>query len=103
MSSSLRPSSHPKARVELKLRELPDGCAILDLEQDTVHLLNPSAGFILSLCDGTRTVKELVHELRSAVPSLSIAEASEAVARALSEFTTAGLLEESRRQETVRR
>jgi hypothetical protein len=80
------------ARSDVEVRDLPDGCAVLDLETEAVHVLNASAAFVLTLCDGTRTPAQLAVELRDAVPELSTQQASSDVETALVELGKVGLL-----------
>ncbi|GAC1353319.1 MAG: hypothetical protein NVSMB1_25630 [Polyangiales bacterium] len=76
---------------------MPDGCAVLDLDVNAVHTLNPAATFIMSLCDGTRSPDELALALRKAVPSLSEADALRDVRRTLEQLEAAQMLEPRQR------
>ncbi len=92
MGGKPRQSAAPRARTDLQLRDLPDGSAVLDLETEAVHLLNPAAAYVLSLCDGSRSVADLVAELRAAVPSLSEEAAKRDVGQALEDMARCNLL-----------
>jgi hypothetical protein len=83
----------PQARSDVEVQELPDGCAILDLVSEAVHVLNPSAGFVLALCDGTRTARDIERELASAVPTLAASAVSADVQAALALLSDKGLLQ----------
>lgn len=85
-------TTRPRVRDDLLVRELPDGCAALDLRSDVVVLLNPSAAYVMSMCDGTRTEPELVTALREAVPALDASAAARDVRAALEQLANAGVL-----------
>ena len=83
---------HPRLRDGLELRLLPDGVALLDLDTEAVHVLNPSAAFILEGLDGTRDRSSLALELAEAVPGLDPAQAALDVDECLTTLTQLGLL-----------
>ena len=89
-----RPAStlRPAVRVDLLVRDLPDGCAVLDMSGNVVHLLNPAAAYIMSLCDGNRTERALTLALRQAVPTLEPEVAEHDVHTALEQLSSAGVL-----------
>lgn len=80
-------------RPGIEIRDLPDGLAVLDIESEAVHVLNPAAAFVLSMCDGTRSVAELAEELRGAVPDLSEEQALADVEAGLRVLRDTGLIE----------
>jgi hypothetical protein len=84
--------ARPLARAGVVTRDLPDGTAVLDLPREAIHVLNPAAAFLLSLCDGTRAPDDLAAALRAAVPALSPRQAERDVRRGLAELAAAGLL-----------
>ncbi len=92
MGGKLSQVSRPRAKSGLSLRPLADGCAIIDLDTEAVHILNSSAAYVLSLCDGTRTAPVIAAELREAVPTLSKSQARTDVNAALLLMSEKGLL-----------
>ena len=91
-SSSRGAEERPRARA-VEVHDLDDGCALLDIETEAVHILNAAAAFILSLCDGSHTPSQLADELCRAVPSLEAAQAASDVEAALHDLRGKGLLE----------
>jgi hypothetical protein len=49
----------PNQSADLEVRTAGDELLVHDVKNGTVHVLNASAGKILQLCDGTRTVEEI--------------------------------------------
>lgn len=84
-------TGRPQVRPDVEVRALADGCAVLDLEREAVHVFNATAAFLLSLCDGAHTAADLIDELRAAVPSLDAETAAADVARALEDAARCGL------------
>lgn len=93
----------PRVREGLELRDLPDGCAVLDTSGDAIHMLNPAAAFILTMCDGSRSEADLALELRSAVKQLSPKQADRDVASALAELSTKGIIEDAAHEQSPAR
>lgn len=56
----------PVTRDGLIIRLIDGECAVYDAHRDSVSLLNASAGAILAFCDGSRSVREIVHDLADA-------------------------------------
>jgi DNA mismatch repair protein MutH len=49
----------PNQSADLEVRTAGDELLVHDVKNGKVHVLNASAGKILQLCDGTRTVEEI--------------------------------------------
>lgn len=64
MSAVVRSSSHPKlaSHVRLNFDRVRERHVLLGPE--SVSVLNPTGAAVLGLCDGRRTVAEIVEELR---------------------------------------
>lgn len=56
----------PKCVADLDINPAEDGYIIYQAEQDRVHYLNPTAIFILTLCDGEKSVSEITHLVEEA-------------------------------------
>jgi hypothetical protein len=54
----------PKAGLEVHTVE--DGVVVFDADTDRVHYLNPTATFVFSLADGTRSSAEIAEVVREA-------------------------------------
>jgi len=82
----------PKIRsIQLFVQELPDELLVYDVERNQVHCLNGSAARVWSLCDGGRSVAEIIQLLGSDLDP----EAAEAIVwGALDQFAEKELLEE---------
>jgi pyrroloquinoline quinone biosynthesis protein D len=64
MSTSVRSSSHPELASHVRLTFDRVRKRHMLLGPESVSLLNPTGAAILGLCDGRRTVAEIVEELR---------------------------------------
>jgi hypothetical protein len=49
----------PRRASELEVTEVVDGFVVQRRQDDRVHFLNPTAAFILEICDGSLTAGEL--------------------------------------------
>lgn len=47
------PATGPRGLDGLEVNEVDDGLVIYDGARDRVHYLNPTAGVVFALCDGT--------------------------------------------------
>lgn len=56
---------HPVIRPDLTLRFIHDEAVLLLPEREEACVLNHQAAAILQLCDGTRTVGDVIAELRT--------------------------------------
>jgi hypothetical protein len=84
----------PQRRDDLSSVELDGEAVILDESSSELHHLNQSAAFVLALCDGSRTVEELVSELAATFAMPTAVMAAE-LDRALASLTEAHLLVEA--------
>jgi hypothetical protein len=50
----------------LEVHEVEDGVVVFDADTDRVHYLNPTATFVFSLADGSRTREEIAELVREA-------------------------------------
>ena len=55
-----RNSENPKMVDHLEVTEIEDGLIIYQESTDRVHYLNSTASVVLQLCNGSRTVEEIV-------------------------------------------
>lgn len=65
-NSKVPMSMLPKQREGLSLQPVGDELLVLDLQADTIHQLNTTAGWIFEQCDGHTSVETLVDELEGA-------------------------------------
>lgn len=56
-------NSMPRRRGSVLVEPLDDGCALYDVDGGQIHLLNATAAFIWTSCDGRRSVRVLAREL----------------------------------------
>ncbi len=90
----MRPEDTPKAREDVLFRELDDGCALYDPDNEKVHSLNLTAGFIWCLMDGSRSLAQIAAEIAEAAESGADAETVVAdVVQAAEQLARQGLLE----------
>jgi hypothetical protein len=59
-------AEQPEPASGIDVHEVEDGFVVFDASTDRVHYLNPTATVVFSLCDGTRTVKEIAELVQSA-------------------------------------
>lgn len=84
----------PKKRKDIINEIVEDETVIYDPRNHNVHHLNPVAGVIWDLCDGSHTTKEIAEEI------LEVLEADQSqvegdVTKTIEEFQSKGLLEEA--------
>ncbi len=82
----------PTPRDGVLFRELDDGCVLYDSQNEKVHSLNVTAGFIWCLMDGARSLGEIAREISSA-PGSDEAVVLRDVLRAAGQFARQGLVE----------
>ena len=81
----------PKQVGDLELNPADEGYIIYQPDQDRVHYLNPTAVFILELCDGSRPLGEIVELVKEAY---GLAESpADMVAEAVAKMRDEGLLQ----------
>jgi hypothetical protein len=80
----------PRRLENLEINPAEDGFIIYQPELDRVHFLNPTAVLILELCDGLRSVSEIVALVQEAygLPESPV----ESVNEALEKMKNEGLL-----------
>ena len=87
----------PKARMDqLLLEALDEEVLVYDTQRHRAHSLNPTAAFVLSHCDGKRSVPELTRLLEEAFQEPA---SQEIVRLALERLGRARLLEEEEEEE----
>ncbi len=82
----------PRQTPGLEIRTVGDEVLVHDPERGKVHVLNASAGKVLELCDGTRTLEEVAVGLANAFLT-ETERVRPDVDRALSEFRSLGIIE----------
>ena len=82
----------PKQIPDLEIRTAGDEVLVHDAKAGKVHVLNASAGKILQLCDGSRTVEEIAVAVANAFLT-DTERVRPDIDAALIEFKTLGLLE----------
>ena len=76
------PDTCPQTAEGVELNELDDGYIIYDPKQDRVHYLNPTAAFILVLCNGKVPTRDLPSLVQAAYdltepPEIEVAQCLE--------------------------
>jgi hypothetical protein len=56
-------SERPLGRAGLFCQEVSDGCVLFDPDGQKVYVLNATAAFVWTCCDGDHGVEEMVEEL----------------------------------------
>ncbi|MFC1488439.1 PqqD family protein [Thermodesulfobacteriota bacterium] len=83
---------NPRKRDTLEVDEFSDGYIVFDPENDKVHSLNPTAVFILELCNGNHSIEDIVSVTRDMFKLTESPE--EDVQSVLQSFEEQGLLEQ---------
>lgn len=81
---------NPRRKTTLEIRLVGDEVIVHDLDNAMVHVLNATAGDVLELCDGTRSIDEVAAALSkmTGVDAATIRPDIEAIVRT---FTECGL------------
>ena len=58
--------SHPAMIHALEIRDADDNVLVYDSHRAKIHVLNRTAGYILKLCDGTRSSQDIARSLSEA-------------------------------------
>jgi hypothetical protein len=91
------PAIKPKVRGDLAIVELDGEAVIYDETDNSLHHLNPTATIVLSMCDGTSTIKDFSAEIADAF-SMPADQIEQQVRSLLRDFRKQKLLEPSRRK-----
>jgi len=83
---------NPKVRDGLSVVQIDGESVIYDRVEDGLHHLNPSAGMVLQLCDGTGTAEEIAQDI-SAVGGLPLDQVLDQVQHMVHHFQGLGILE----------
>ena len=82
----------PALRSDIELRRVADELLVHDRAGAVVHVLNSTAGTILELCNGERTVRDISDTVRASVPDASAPVESD-VERILAEFAALNFID----------
>jgi len=93
MSPDISLSSKPRKQTDVKEEELDGEYLVYDSETETVHNLNPTASFIWSLADGTRSVSFFIEEIHSSDPDIAKDKVRKDVVECLDKLRESGLIE----------
>jgi len=88
----VKPADAPTLRDDVLFRELADGCVLYDPENEKVHSLNLTAGFVWCLMDGTRSLTAIADELRATCDAEG-ADVLRDVVKTAERFARQGLLQ----------
>ena len=83
---------NPKQKPGLEISTVGDEVLVHDVQREKVHVLNMSAGKILELCDGTRTMEAVAADV-ARLYSIGTDRVQADVDRAVGEFKGLGILE----------
>jgi hypothetical protein len=81
----------PRQAASITEYELDDDVVLYDPRNDSAHVLNGTAAFVWSLCDGDHTIEQIADEL-GGVFKLSPGKVLADVQAALKNFGDAGLV-----------
>lgn len=56
-------NTRPLRKDRIDSRELGDEWILIDLETDSIHILNTLAGFVWRMCDGCHSIEEMEQEI----------------------------------------
>ncbi len=58
--------TRPLRKERIDSRELGDEWIFIDLETDSIHILNAMAGFVWRMCDGCHSIEEMEQQIADA-------------------------------------
>ncbi len=87
-------SVRPKARADVYCQDVSEGCVLFDPKREKVFVLNATAAFVWTCCDGEHGATQMVEELEKALDSKSPGHEplKKDVDAALADFRKNGLL-----------
>jgi hypothetical protein len=87
----------PRARGDLFYQDVSDGGVLFDPARERMVVLNASAAFVWSCCDGAHSIPQIARELGDSLGDRSPDEARlvEDVESSLRNFSRQGLLDEA--------
>ncbi|MCB0207898.1 MAG: PqqD family protein [Anaerolineae bacterium] len=85
----------PIRKLNIMVKDIGNETLIYSLEQEKVHVLNPTARLIWKLCDGEHSLTDIEKELRSKFFIASDHDVLDDVWQTLSNFASQGLLQKS--------
>jgi hypothetical protein len=91
VENRILPATRYRRKQDLLDRQLSDGFVVYDPETERVHVLNESARFVWSHCDGSATTAQIVTGVIESA-GRPPADAAEDVYRALTRFLAEGLI-----------
>lgn len=88
-------ASRPKGRADLFCQDVSEGCVLFDPGAEKAYVLNATAAFLWTYCDGAHGVDEMVDELAATLGkgAPEAAKLRKDVEKALDGFRKQGLLQ----------
>lgn len=83
----------PIRRINIVAKDIGNETLVYSLDQEKVHVLNPTARLIWKLCDGEHSLFDIETELRSRFVIASNHDVINDVKQTLSNFASQGLLQ----------
>jgi hypothetical protein len=87
-------SAKPKQADGVESRELGDECMLHDGRNGSVHIINATAAFVWGLCDGRRTVDEIVSAVADAYEIFPNADMHKDVEGILADFSRQNVIQD---------
>jgi len=84
----------PTAVPHLQIKEIDQQVLVHDARSDMIHVLNPTAGYILRLADGTRETEEIAR-LFAENSAIDIDQANQDVQSIIAEFQRLEIISEA--------
>lgn len=91
--SSTTKDTRPLLRPELLVEPVGEDVLVLDPDSESMYQLNRTAGAVIELCDGTRTVDQIVEILHDRFRAPDPERLQRDVADTLEQMQDLGLLE----------
>ena len=88
-------STRPRRKQSVRFEALDDGCALYRPGSDQVYVLNLTASYVWTGCDGTSSVRDLVHDMAGSLggDAPPRADLERDIRGAVGELAGAGLLD----------
>lgn len=85
--------NQPKRNESVTQQRLGEETLVYTSESESVHVLNKTAGFIWSLCDGKRSIREIEEEIRNNYKLEPEADVGNDLIRVLNDLSTKNLIQ----------
>jgi hypothetical protein len=84
----------PVRKSDISIKDIGDETLLYNIDEEAIHILNPTAQLIWELCDGVHTVADIEQTIRTNFSVPAGHDVTADIQRTLAVFTDKGLLQE---------